>query len=188
LAAHEAKIEANRKETARIAKAENDKLTAEARSRAGAYLMAAHDVARSQRIRLQPAAPESHGIVRESGSFENGNVNRPLEKKKGNVAKDTKAPFFAEYKIQIEKAGEFQLDLFDEEKGAGTANILINGQLMKRGAPPVQNREASPDAGGWSAAGVFGSRDAALEWRGAYAAFRRRLPAAPVRRRRASSR
>jgi hypothetical protein len=42
------------------------------------------------------------------------------------------------------------LDIFNEEKGAGTADLLVNGVWMKQGASPVQNRAASPDAGGWS--------------------------------------
>ena len=33
--------------------------------------------------------------------------------------------------------------------------FLVNGVLMKEGAPPVQNRAASPDAGGWSVTGIF---------------------------------
>jgi hypothetical protein len=155
LAAHEAKIEAKRKEAARITKTENDKLVAEGRARVGAYLLAAYDVAQSQQMHLQPAQPGPGVIIREADSFESGNVSRPLEKKKANVPKDGTGPYFAEYRIQIGKAGEFQIDLFDEEKGGGTADLRINGLLVKRGAPPVQNREASPDAGDWSVAGIF---------------------------------
>ena len=154
LAAHEASIEAKRKEAERVVKAENAKLAADARDRVGAYLMAAYDVEQANRIHLEPAGPRA-AIVRDADSFEAGNVNQPLEKKKANVPKDAKGPYFAEYRISTDKAGEFQIDLLDDEKGAGTADIVVNGVLVKRGAPPVQNREASPDVGGWSATGIF---------------------------------
>ena len=94
-------------------------------------------------------------VVRDAGSFERGNVSRKLEKGKNNVPEKQKGPYSAEYDFTVEKAGEYQIDLLEEEKGAGTADIWINGVLEKRGAEPVENREASPDAGGWSVEGIF---------------------------------
>jgi cytochrome c553 len=156
LAAHEARIEEKRKQAAKITKAENDKLVAAVRRRIGAYLLASHEVAESQRTPLKPVAqPGAGAIVREAGSFDEGNVPRQLEKKKANTVKDAKAPHYAEYRINVASAGDYQIDISEEEKGRGTADLLINGELVKRGEPPVENREASPDEGGWSALGVF---------------------------------
>ena len=156
LAAHEAKIEAKRKEAGKISKQENDKLVAAVRAKVGAYLLASHEVAESLRVPLKPLAnPGPSAVVRESGSFDQGNVPRQLEKKKANTSKGEKAPHFAEYRITVAKAGDYQIDIAEEEKGRGTADLLIGGELVKRGAPPVENREASPDEGGWSALGVF---------------------------------
>ncbi len=148
LAAHEAAIEAKRKEINKIVKRENDALAAVAMNRVGAYLKAAAHIQRDEQIQVAPV--ETGGLVREAGSFDNGNVPRKLEKKKPNTVKDTTGPHFAEYKIEIPEEGLYQIDVQEQEKGAGTADLWINGVWMKRGADPVQNREASPEAGGWT--------------------------------------
>ena len=155
LQAHEDKIEAKKKESSRVVQAENAKLVAQARQMAGAYLLAAGDVERYERIHLQPAPAGSGLAVRESGSFERGNVSRPPEKGQKNVPAGQKGPFFAEYDLTVGAAGDYQIDLLEEEKGGGTADLWINGVLVKRGAEPIENRAASPDAGGWSVAGIF---------------------------------
>lgn len=158
LEAHEAKIEAKKKEISRITEAQNEKLVSEAIQKGGAYLLAAHDVEQSDRVRLKPVLDHgrhSSGVIREAASFDNGNIPRKLEQKKPNVPKDAKGPFFAEYEITVAGAGDYQIDLLDEEKGAGTADLWVDGVLVKRGAEPVENREASPESGGWSVAGIF---------------------------------
>ena len=155
LVAHEAAIEAKRKEAGKITRAGNDKLIAVAMRNAGAYLLAAHDVAESAKLGLKPLPPDASGVLRAADSFDAGNVSRPLEARKPNTPKDSKGPYFAEYRVPITAAGLYQVDILNEEKGAGTADLSINGQLVMLGAEPVQNREASEDAGGWSALGVF---------------------------------
>lgn len=155
LAAHEALIEAKRKEARKITEAENATLTKEAMGKAGLYLMAAYDVAESGKLGLKALAPDAAGVVRTADSYEQGNVTKPLEKKKPNTPKDGKGPYFAEYRVAVTGAGLYQVDVLDEEKGAGTADLFVNGELVMQGAGPVQNREASEDAGGWSPLGVF---------------------------------
>jgi len=154
LAAHEARVEAKRKEIGNITKAENAALAGAAMKRVGAYLLASSRVKHDEEMRLAPVESAPGAIVRASGGFDAGNVPRVLEKKKPNAPKDGKGPYFAEYRITVEAAGDYQLDVFEEEKGAGTADIWVNGVWMKRGADPVQNREASPEAGGWSVIAV----------------------------------
>jgi len=85
LEAHEARIEAKKKESARIAKAQDEKLVSEAMQKAGAYLMAAQDVDESDRIHLKPALDHPGAVVREAARFDGGNVPRKLERKKANV-------------------------------------------------------------------------------------------------------
>ncbi len=148
LTAHEATIESKRKEIGELVKKENDALANVAMTRVGAYLLAAAHVQRDEQIQVAPL--ETGGISRDAGSFDNGNVPRKLEKKKSNTEKDAKGPHFAEYKIDASAAGQYQVDLLEQEKGAGTADLWVNGVWMKRGADPVQNREASPESGGWS--------------------------------------
>ncbi|MBL8227629.1 MAG: DUF1549 domain-containing protein [Bryobacterales bacterium] len=156
LAAHEAKIEDKRKESASVTRRENEKIVAAVRQKIGAYLLASHEVAESQRVPLKPvASPPPSAIVREAGTFDQGNVPKQLEKKKPNTSKEAKAPHYAEYRIRIATAGDYQIDIAEEEKGRGTADLRIDGELVKRGEPPVENREASPEEGGWSALGVF---------------------------------
>ncbi|MDX1983799.1 MAG: DUF1549 domain-containing protein [Bryobacteraceae bacterium] len=154
LDAHLAKIEAKSKESAAIARAANEKLTAEAKRKAGAYLLAAHQVRETPKLKpLSTAAPVL--MEREAGAFDEGNVSRSIERKKPNVPKDSKGPYFAEYHVSIPAAGDYQIELLDEERGAGTADLWIGGVLVKGGEGAVQNREASPDAGGWSPLGIF---------------------------------
>jgi len=154
LAAHEEKIEAKRKEIGKITKAENEALAGAAMKRVGAYLLAAARVKHDEEMRLAPVESAPGAVVRGADSFDTGNVPRKLEKKKTNVPKDSKGPYFAEYRIKVAKAGDYQVDVFEQEKGAGTADFWVNGVWMKRGADPVQNRAASPEAGGWSVIAV----------------------------------
>jgi len=160
LRAHLDKIKAKNKEAAAITQVENRKLSAEARLKLGAYLLAASDVLRYEQITLVPvlsagkSAPAA-AIVREASSFERGNAPKKLEKGKPNTVEGQKGPWFAEYDVTVPAAGEYELDMLEEESGAGTADVLVNGVLLKEGAAPVQNRAASPDAGGWSVTGIF---------------------------------
>ena len=161
LKAHEEKIEAKSKEIDRLTKAENRKLAEDARNKVSAYLLAASDVLQYARIPLKPtldAAGKTPGpgvVVRTAGSFDRGNAPRKLEKGKPNAPSGEKGPFFAEYDVTLVAAGDYQLDMLEEETGEGTADISVNGALMKKGARAVENRAASPDAGGWSVAGIF---------------------------------
>ncbi|MBY0503493.1 MAG: DUF1549 domain-containing protein [Bryobacteraceae bacterium] len=148
LAAHEAAIEAKRKEIGKLVKAENDRLAQAAAQRVGRYLQAAAEVLRDEQVQVAPV--ETGGISRDAGSYDRGNVSRQLVKKESNTEKGAKGPHFAEYKINVPTAGQYQIDILDEEKGAGTADLWINGVWVKRGREPVQNREASPEAPGWT--------------------------------------
>ena len=151
---HLAKVESKDKEMGRVSGAENMKLVKEARTKTGAYLLAADDVLRFEKTPLMPATPGS-GLTRTAESFDRGNAPRKLEKGKNNVASEAKGPYYEEFDVTVPTAGEYQLDLLEEESGGGTADVLVNGTLEMKGKPPVTNREASPDVGGWSVAGVF---------------------------------
>ncbi len=154
------KIKAKNKEASVLVQAENRKLSAEARLKLGAYLLAASDVLRYEQIPLVPvlnagkSAPAA-AIIREASSFERGNAPKKLEKGKPNTVEGQKGPWFAEYDVTVPAAGEYELDMLEEESGAGTADVLVNGVLLKEGAAAVQNRAASPDAGGWTVTGIF---------------------------------
>ena len=72
LAAHEAKVEAKRKEIADIVKGENDKLAAEATSRIGAYLLAAAQLQRDQQINVAPSRIRARGNRPRRGFIQQG--------------------------------------------------------------------------------------------------------------------
>ena len=150
---HLDKISAKTKEIARVSEAQNDLLATAARAKIGAYLLAATDALRYSKIELKPIRPGA--IEQNAESFARGNVSRRLEKEKPNVPEKSEGPYFAEYDVAAPSAGQYQLDVLEQEAGAGTADIWVNGALERGGKPPVSNREASPDAGGWSASGVF---------------------------------
>ena len=101
-------------------------------------------------IQIAPVESAPEAIVRDAGSFERATCPRTLEKRKPISPKTPKGPFYAEYVIEAPAAGNYQVDILNQEKGAGTPDLWVNGVWVKRGAGPVQNRAASPDAGGWS--------------------------------------
>ena len=160
LEAHLALIDAKSDQIAEIVKEQNDLLVAQSWSRAADYLLAADKVLRSTEIEVDPILGHGQGpgpevVIRESGDFDRGNVAREIVRGKKNVAAKAKGPFYAEYDVVVDRAGDYQLDFLDLEQGRGTADIRINGLLMKVGAKPINNRVASRDPGGWSVSGIF---------------------------------
>ena len=158
-------IEAKAKAIEAVTRRENRELVAEGRTRVGTYLLAAQELTDYGKIRLKSVFegrnPEPESLtVREAGSWERGNVERQLKKGKTNIpeAGSPDGPpdaWFAEYDLQIAGAGPYQLEFLEAETGAGTADIHLNGVLVKRGIEAIENRTASPDAGGWMVAGIF---------------------------------
>ena len=167
LKAHLDKIKAKNDEIAEITKAENYKLVAAARQEVGSYLLAATEALEGEAITLSPIWEEGEPVqpgwvVREAAGFDRGNVNRELRKGKKNIteAEDDseqsgQGDYFAEYDLEVAAEGLYQVDLLNQEKGDGTADIHVNGLLMKGGLEPIRNRAASPDVGGWWATGIF---------------------------------
>jgi len=150
LAAHEAKVEAKRKEISTLTGAENKILAEAAMKRVGAYLLASGELESYSKIRISPIETEAGATLIPAASFVSGNAPKLLERGKSNAPKDSKGPYFAEYEIDAPAKANYQIDILNEEKGFGTADIYVNGVWMKAGAGPVQNRAASPDAPGWS--------------------------------------
>ncbi len=158
-------IEARTKAVEAVTRRENRKLVEEGRARAGDYLLAAQELADSEKVRLKSVFegrnPEPESLtVREAGNWDRGNVERQLDKGKTNIpaAGSSDPPpdaYFAEYDLQVPAAGPYQLEFLEAETGAGTADIHLNGTLVKRGIEAIENRTASPDAGGWMVAGIF---------------------------------
>ena len=159
------KIEAKTKAIEAVTKRENRKLVEEGRTRVGAYLLAAQELDGYRKIRLKSVfegrSPDPASLtLRKAGNWDRGNVERQLEKGKTNIpdAESSDTPpdsWFAEYDVRIPAAGPYQLEFMEAETGAGTADIRINGTLVKQGIEAIENRTASPDAGGWMVAGIF---------------------------------
>ena len=169
LNAHLDKIKAKQDAITAVTKGEDLKLVTVGRRKVGAYLLAATEALEYEAIKLGPVAGDSaaappEATVREAGGFDRGNANRTLERGKKNIpaSKGTKdeemseGPYFAEYDLELAAAGHYQVDLLESEAGNGTADLYVNGELMKTGLEPISNRAASPDAGGWSPIGIFG--------------------------------
>ena len=162
LAAHLGLIAEKAKEIAAITEAQNEILVREGWTRAGDYLLAADEALRSREIKIGPILADGNSgsakdgtIFRNAGGFDRGNIARDLVKGEKNATGKAKGPFFAEYDIDVAERGDYQLDFLDLATGNGTADIRINGFPMKRGAPAVNNRVASPETAGWSVSGIF---------------------------------
>ncbi len=150
-------ISAKGKEIGKISDRENRVLAKEGRAKIGQYLLASLDALRYDKIDLKPVHLKGGAptLQRTSESFERGNVNRKIVKSSANTPEKSKGPYFAEYDVTVPAAGRYQLDVLEQETGFGTADIHINGVLESAGQGAVTNREASPDAGGWSVSGVY---------------------------------
>ena len=162
LSDHLALVEAKRDEIANLEARHNESLVQEGWKRAGDYLLAADGVLRSRDIEIGPISPGASvaslpagALVRPAADFDRGNVARRLVRGQKNAQSRHEGPLFAEFDVQLERGGDYQLDFLDLATGNGTADIKVNGSLMKRGVPAVNNRVASPDAGGWSVSGIF---------------------------------
>ena len=84
------------------------------------YLLAADDVLRYERIHLQPAArtaPQPRAAAARASTA--ATLRARWRRKRRTCAKGAKGPFFAEYDLTVAAAGEYQLDLLEEETGAG---------------------------------------------------------------------
>ncbi len=162
LEAHHKSIQAKQNEIAAITDAQNESLVVGEWARAGDYLLAADEVLSSRDLKIDPilsageAVSETVGtILRDSGEFDRGNVVRKLVKGDKNAVAKGKGPFYAEYDVTVGTGGDFQLDFKALATESGTADILINGLLMKSGQPAVNNRVPSASTDGWSVAGIF---------------------------------
>ena len=164
---HLDRIKVKNDEIAEITKAENYKLVAVGRQEVGAYLLAATEALEGEAITLSPISEEDAPIQpdwvsRKAAGFDRGNVSREIHKGKKNVPEADEEPeesaesgYFVEYDVEVAAEGLYQLDFLNQEKGDGTADIHVNGRLMKSGLEPIRNRAASPDVGGWWATGIF---------------------------------
>ncbi len=172
---HEEKVEKKQKEINQITGEENRKLSADERRKISSYLLASDDLMRYRKVQLQPLNNAKFETILESTAFEKGNPLRELKKGSSNVPPKTDGPFFAEYTITVSKPGDYQLDMLELEKGAGTADIHVNGLLIHPGAPPIENRAASPDEEGWAVIGVLplkaGKNTLRLEHKGRFPYF-----------------
>ncbi len=150
-------ITAKGKEIGAISDRENKVLAKEGRSKIDQYLLASLDALHYEKIGLKPVHMTGGipALQRTSESFERGNVTRKIEKGSPNTPENSQGPYFAEYDVTVPAGGRYQLDMLEQETGSGTADIHINGVLERAGQGAVTNREASPDAGGWSVAGVY---------------------------------
>ena len=85
--------------------------------------------------------PGADVIVRAVNSFDRGNVNDRISKGETNVPKGKGAspgPYFAEYDVTAETAGEYQLDFMNAEKGERHRRHLDQrqvGELRGRAHP-----------------------------------------------------
>ncbi|MDA1311981.1 MAG: DUF1549 domain-containing protein [Acidobacteria bacterium] len=168
LKAHQEKIKAKNDEIGKITRAENYKLVTAGRQKADAYLLAATEALEDEAVTLAPvwredSASSPDWILRDADGFDRGNVNRELKKGEKNVpdaeeGSDGKQPYFAEFDIDVATEGLYQVDFLDQEKGDGTADVYVNGVLMKSGLEPIQNRAASPEVGGWWTTGIYPMR------------------------------
>ena len=155
---HKAKIEAKNKEIGRISSAENKQLISEARARR--QLSAGG----GRRASLRTDSPAARGTAavpparsEPPDSFDRGQCAAQRWRRKSRTCrKDAKGPFFAEYDFTVGRGGRVSARLARRGNRRGHRGHL--GQRRPgaaRQAARGRIAKASPDAGGWSVAGVF---------------------------------
>ena len=164
LETHQRQIEAKQKQILRHSRPADLEISDEARSKVGAYLLAGGELLNQQKVQLRSilggpdAANRPNVVVKKSTGFVRGNADPGFKKDQDDprVLVDTgKGAYFVEYDVTLPQDGYHQLELRDASAQSHTLDVVVNGELVRAGAPAEVNRTSSPDPDEWTVIGIF---------------------------------
>ena len=163
---HRQRIQDKQTEVNRIVDRANQQLLREARVHAGDYLAAAivqhewSDVLKAaQPVGADPAlVRESMAQIIEAEDYARGNALQQTTgygEGIGVILNNGELPNVAEYDVQVEQAGVFQIELRYAAAGARPIKLLINGEMVKSDAAGRVTGSWNPDTQTWEIIGLF---------------------------------
>lgn len=164
LAAHQHKVEAKQEEIRSYSRPAAREIADQARSKVGAYLLAATDLLYQQAVRPKSAlggsgAAELPGLfTATSTDFAKGNTDPEFTRDDddSSVLIDTgQDAYFVEYDVPLEQEGYYQLELRDASPKSHSLDVLINRELVRAGDPAETSRTPSPSTHEWDVIGIF---------------------------------
>ncbi len=164
LEAHQQEIEAKQNQIRRYSRPADREIADDARGKVGAYLLAGTALLHQQAVQLRSVL-SGHGsaqrpdvFVTTSTDFARGNTDPKFTKDDDDpsVLVDTgQAAYFVEYDVTLRQEGYYQLELRDASAQSHSLDIVVNGELVRGGAPSVTNRTSSPGPHEWNVIGIF---------------------------------
>ena len=164
LAAHQQEIEAKQKQIRSYSRPAAREIADQARGRVGSYLRAGTDLLHQQSVQLRsvlggPGSVErSAAFVATNTDFAKGNIDPEFTRDDDDprVLVDTgQGVYFVEYEVTLKQEGYHQLELRDASPQSHSLDIVVNGELVRAGAPAETNRTSSPSAHEWKVIGIF---------------------------------
>ena len=164
LEAHEQKIKAKQKQIRGLSRPADRRIADEARGKAGAYLLTSTELLKQQAIGLRSVVEDSGAangpdvVAKKGTDFSRGNADPGFKKDPDDprvLVGTDQAPYFVEYDIALPRDGHHQLELRDASAQSHTLDVVINGELVRAGAPAERNRVSSPDPNQWTVIGIF---------------------------------
>ncbi|MEO8494482.1 MAG: DUF1553 domain-containing protein, partial [Planctomycetota bacterium] len=163
---HKKNIEAKQAAIDELVKHSNEVVIAEARQHVGDYLLAATELERRNELLARAtvhgnnpdAAALPGALLIEADEFDRGNVLRDRTnwgKDIGVLVNAGATPNFAEYDIEVEAAGLYQVEIRVAAAASRPTMLSINGQLAKQDAAATVTGSWYPDGQKWFVEGVY---------------------------------
>lgn len=138
----------------------NQELIAEQRANLAKYLLAGWELAQQPGTQslaeLPPHANDARLFV-EAEKFDRGNANRDFDNygKGIGVIHTVAVPTFAEWDINVLKAGNYQIEMRYAAMESRPIKLLINGKVMNSKAAGSVTGSWNPDGQRWEVQGVY---------------------------------
>lgn len=139
----------------------NQAVITEQQSHLAKYLLAGYEMSQQkgggESLAELPAHPGDVRIFVDAVKYNRGNANRDTDNygKGIGVIHTTERPTFAEYDIDVPKAGNYQIELRYAAQDSRPIHLAINGKTVKEDAASKVTGSWFPEGQRWDVQGVF---------------------------------